>query len=148
MVSRGSQGIASLLEKMSSPDADFRYMALSDLIASINADNFSAAVIDERTESAVVHKVLDLIKDHNGEVKNMSVKCLGALVKTAREVQMQVVLDKLVEYLSSKEEELRDIASLGLKTIMAELPAGSSVAANTNVKLVPRLLNQVNDVSG
>lgn len=38
---------------------------------------------------------------------------LGILVKKIREKQMQVIIDRLVEYISSKEEELRDIASLG-----------------------------------
>lgn len=59
---------------------------------------------------------------------------------------MQLILDKLIEYMSSKDEELRDIASLGLKTVMTEIPAGSSLAATAASKLVPRLLGQIGDV--
>jgi len=51
---------------------DHRYMALSDLIAEARKEGFLA--VDERTESNTIAKVLDLIKDQNGEVKNMSVK--------------------------------------------------------------------------
>jgi hypothetical protein len=47
-------------------------MALSDLMAEARKDGFHA--VDERTESSTIAKVLDLIKDQNGEVKNMSVK--------------------------------------------------------------------------
>lgn len=50
----------------------FRYMALSDLMAEARKDTFHS--IDDRTESSTITKVLDLIKDQNGEVKNMSVK--------------------------------------------------------------------------
>lgn len=47
-------------------------MALSDLMAEARKDGFHN--VDERTESTTITKVLDLIKDQNGEVKNMSVK--------------------------------------------------------------------------
>jgi len=64
-----------------------------------------------------------------------------------KEKQLQVILDKLVEYISSKEEELRDIASLGLKTVMAEIPVDSTLAARAGNNLTPKLLNQIADVS-
>lgn len=57
---------------MASPDADFRYMALSDLMAEAKKDGFNS--VDEKTENGTVAKVLELIKDQNGEVKNMAVK--------------------------------------------------------------------------
>ena len=64
-----------------------------------------------------------------------------------REKQLQVILDRLVAYISSKEEELRDIASLGLKTVMAEIPTDSSLAARAGNSLTPKLLSQISDVS-
>lgn len=60
---------------------------------------------------------------------------------------MQTIVDRLVEYVSSKEEDLRDIASLGLKTVMAEVPADSELAVSAGNKLVPRLLAQISDPS-
>ena len=69
------------------------------------------------------------------------------LVKLVKEKQLQIILDKLVEYISSKEEELRDIASLGLKTVMAGIPADSVLAAKAGNNLTPKLLNQIADVS-
>lgn len=41
-------------------------------MAEAKKDGFHA--VDERTESSAIVKVLDLIRDKNGEVKNMSVK--------------------------------------------------------------------------
>lgn len=72
---------------------------------------------------------------------------LGLLVKLVREKQMQVILDKLVEYISSKEEELRDIASLGLKTVIQEIPSDAHLANKASSSLTPKLLNQIADVS-
>lgn len=38
---------------------------------------------------------------------------LGQLIKIIREPQMVMVVDKLIDFSSSKDEELRDIAGLG-----------------------------------
>lgn len=38
---------------------------------------------------------------------------LGQLIKIIRESQMELVVDKLTEYSSSTDEELRDISGLG-----------------------------------
>lgn len=79
---------------------------------------------------------------------------------------MEFVVDKLVDYSSSKDEELRDIAGLGepsippgciagcyncisfiaLKTMTAELPQESNLAPSTCTKLIPKLLNQLQNV--
>lgn len=39
---------------------------------------------------------------------------LGQLIKIIREPQMVTVVDKLIDYSSSQDEELRDISGLGL----------------------------------
>jgi hypothetical protein len=39
---------------------------------------------------------------------------LGQLIKIIRESQMELVVDKLTEYSSSTDEELRDISGLGI----------------------------------
>lgn len=38
---------------------------------------------------------------------------LGQLIKIIREAQMVIVVDKLIDFSSSQDEELRDIAGLG-----------------------------------
>lgn len=53
------------------------------------------------------------LRSDNGTQTSAMIYSLGILVKKIREKQMQVIIDRLVEYISSKEEELRDIASLG-----------------------------------
>ncbi|PWN51713.1 TIP120-domain-containing protein [Violaceomyces palustris] len=143
--SRIAHGVMSLLEKMRSQDSDLRFMALNDLMAELRKDTFMQ--LDDGIESQTVNQVLELMKDSNGEVKNMAVKCLGILVKRIRERQMQAIIDRLVEYISSKEEELRDIASLGLKTVIGEIPSESNLAHTASAKLAPKLIAQIGDPS-
>ena len=38
---------------------------------------------------------------------------LGQLIKLIRETNLHIVVDKLIEFSSGKDEELRDIAGLG-----------------------------------
>ncbi|PWN43702.1 TIP120-domain-containing protein [Ceraceosorus guamensis] len=145
MSSRSSQGIAALLDKSKSNDADFRYMALSDLITELKRDVFLQ--MDSTLESKTVTTTLDLMKDKNAEVKNMAVRCLGVLTSRVKPAQIQIIVDRLVEYISAKEEEQRDIAALGLKTVLAELPADSETAGIAGSKLAPKLLHQIAEPS-
>lgn len=73
MYSRGAgSGLNVLIEKMRSQDADFRFMALNDLMADARRESY--VQMDPEQESTLVKQVLELLKDHNGEVKNMAVK--------------------------------------------------------------------------
>ncbi|EHH16162.1 hypothetical protein EGK_11406 [Macaca mulatta] len=67
--------ISSLLEKMTSSDKDFRFMATSDLMSELQKDSIQ---LDEDSERKVVKMLLRLLEDKNGEVQNLAVKWLGA----------------------------------------------------------------------
>ncbi|KAF9403247.1 Cullin-associated NEDD8-dissociated protein 1 [Mortierella sp. AD011] len=140
MANTTSYLVASLLDKMSNEDNDFRFMALNDLITELQSPNFH---LEESTEKKVVDKVLLLMKDKNGEVQNQAVKCLGSLVKKVQEAQLQQIVDNLCAYVSQDKEDLREIASIGLKTVMVQVPLNSVVAVNVCKRLVPRLLTQL-----
>ncbi|SPO27611.1 related to Cullin-associated NEDD8-dissociated protein 1 [Ustilago trichophora] len=136
-------GIAPLLERMKSQDSDFRFMALNDLITELTKDNYIQ--LDDGTENNTLRQVLALMKDSNTEVKNMAVRSLALLVPRLREKNMQQVIDTLIEYISSNNDELRDIAALALKTVTAQMPTRSSYANTALNKLAPKLLNHVAD---
>jgi cullin-associated NEDD8-dissociated protein 1 len=76
---------------------------------------------------------------------------------------MDTTIDQLIEYSGGKDDELRDIAGLGmpqlpiypiamtnarpaLKTVTAELPLEGTVAPRAIQKLVPKLLQQLGSV--
>ncbi|KAF9007899.1 armadillo-type protein [Cyathus striatus] len=132
----------SLIEKMQSPDQDFRFMGLNDLMNEIKTDP-NSFVGDESVENKVLKQVLSLVEDKISEVKNQAVKCLGQLIKILRPTQMELVVDKLIDFSGGKDEELRDISGLALKTITAELPPDGKVAGLACAKLAPKLLNQI-----
>ncbi|KAJ8684120.1 hypothetical protein QAD02_019912 [Eretmocerus hayati] len=136
-MSNVSYHIANLLEKMTSSDKDFRFMATNDLMTELQKDSIK---LDDDSERKVVKMLLKLLEDKNGEVQNLAVKCLGPLVNKVKEFQVETIVDALCTNMVSDKEQLRDISSIGLKTVIAELPLGSSaLAANVCKRITGRL---------
>ncbi|XP_001606869.2 cullin-associated NEDD8-dissociated protein 1 [Nasonia vitripennis] len=136
-----SYHIANLLEKMTSSDKDFRFMATNDLMTELQKDNIK---LDDDSERKVVKMLLKLLEDKNGEVQNLAVKCLGPLVNKVKEFQVETIVDALCSNMVSDKEQLRDISSIGLKTVIAELPLGTSaLAANVCKRITGRLSNAI-----
>uniref|UniRef100_A0A3P8YST0 TATA-binding protein interacting (TIP20) domain-containing protein n=1 Tax=Esox lucius TaxID=8010 RepID=A0A3P8YST0_ESOLU len=138
-----SYHISNLLEKMTSTDKDFRFMATNDLMMELQKDSIK---LDEDSEKKVVTMLLKLLEDKNGEVQNLAVKCLGPLVVKVKECQVETMVDKLCSNMMSDKEQLRDISSMGLKTVIAELPAcssGLSLTANICKKITSQLIGAI-----
>lgn len=112
--------LSLILEKVASRDKDFRYMATSDLANELAKESFrfdSAA-----SEKQVSDVVLQQLEDASGDISGLAVKCLGHLVNKNREEQLTEVVGALCSRMTgSNKEQLRDVASLGLKTVVAEL---------------------------
>ncbi|KAJ1338941.1 hypothetical protein BSLG_006576 [Batrachochytrium salamandrivorans] len=139
--------VSQLLDKMTSSDSDFRFMAVNDLTVEVTKDYF---ILDEGTERKLVTAVLKLIDDKNGEVQNMAVKCLVPLVRKARESQTQVILEELCKMLATVEadnEGLRDIAGIALKTVILELPLDAPFLGGLVRRLIPNMLDQLQRAS-
>lgn len=66
-MSTSSYAIVSLLEKMQSPDSDYRFMALSDLSNELPKTTFT---LDPSSESRLIAAITGLLQDKNGEVVN------------------------------------------------------------------------------
>ncbi|XP_069760081.1 cullin-associated NEDD8-dissociated protein 1 isoform X3 [Narcine bancroftii] len=138
-----SYHISNLLEKMTSSDKDFRFMATNDLMTELQKDSIK---LDDDSERKVVKMILKLLEDKNGEVQNLAVKCLGPLVSKVKEYQVETIVDTLCTNMLSDKEQLRDISSIGLKTVIGELPpasSGSALAANVCKKITGRLTNAI-----
>ena len=103
-------------------------MATNDLMTELQKDSIK---LDDDSEKKVVRMVLKLLEDKNGEVQNLAVKCLGPLVNKVKENQVETIVDTLCANMISNTEQLRDISSIGLKTVISELPqASNSLAPN------------------
>lgn len=57
---------------------------------------------------------------------------LGPLVSKVKEYQVETIVDTLCTNMLSDKEQLRDISSIGLKTVIGELPPASSGKNTTN----------------
>nr|XP_042705809.1 cullin-associated NEDD8-dissociated protein 1-like isoform X4 [Chrysemys picta bellii] len=138
-----SYHISNLLEKMTSTDKDFRFMATNDLMMELQKDSIK---LDEDSEKKVVKMLLKLLEDKNGEVQNLAVKCLGPLVSKVKEYQVETIVDSLCTNMLSDKEQLRDISSIGLKTVISELPpasTGSTMTANVCKKITAQLTGAI-----
>ncbi|XP_036320562.1 cullin-associated NEDD8-dissociated protein 1 isoform X1 [Rhagoletis pomonella] len=136
--------IANLLEKMTSSDKDFRFMATNDLMTELQKDSIK---LDDESEKKVVRMVLKLLEDKNGEVQNLAVKCLGPLVIKVKESQVETIVDTLCLNMISNVEQLRDISSIGLKTVILELPqAPNSLAPNVCRRITGKLNSAIEKI--
>ncbi|PNJ63382.1 CAND1 isoform 6, partial [Pongo abelii] len=119
------------------------FMATNDLMTELQKDSIK---LDDDSERKVVKMILKLLEDKNGEVQNLAVKCLGPLVSKVKEYQVETIVDTLCTNMLSDKEQLRDISSIGLKTVIGELPpasSGSALAANVCKKITGRLTSAI-----
>lgn len=123
---------------MTSSDKDFRFMATNDLMTELQKDSIK---LDDESEKKVVRMILKLLEDKNGEVQNLAVKCLGPLVNKVKESQVETIVDSLCLNMTSNVEQLRDISSIGLKTVILELPQSSNSLAPSVCRRITGKLN-------
>ncbi len=79
----------------------------------------------------------------------LNFRSLGPLCKRVKEAQVQDIVDTLCNHLLSDKkgaDELRDISSIGLKTVIGEIPLDPPTLSSLIVKrLTPRLLTGITD---
>ena len=72
---------------------------------------------------------------------------LGPLVNKVKEYQVETIVDSLCSNMISEKEQLRDISSIGLKTVISELPlTSSSLASNVCRRITGKLSNAIEKV--
>lgn len=121
--------IIDLIKKTSDLDKDERYMATNDLINHLSRD----IKIDEVLEKKICVAIIKQLDDKSNDVQSVAVKCLGVLVKKVHLQQIVEISDKLCELiLDSSKNELRDIHSIGLKTLISDIP-DDSISSIVNV---------------
>eukprot|EP00195_Chlamydomonas_chlamydogama_P007020 CAMPEP_0202892974 /NCGR_PEP_ID=MMETSP1392-20130828/2632_1 /ASSEMBLY_ACC=CAM_ASM_000868 /TAXON_ID=225041 /ORGANISM="Chlamydomonas chlamydogama, Strain SAG 11-48b" /LENGTH=1235 /DNA_ID=CAMNT_0049577131 /DNA_START=157 /DNA_END=3864 /DNA_ORIENTATION=- len=140
----------TILEKIASKDKDFRYMATSDLLNELQKDTFKT---DADTERKLCMAVLHQLEDASGDISGLAVKCLGILVRKVAEARAEEMARSLCDkVILGKKEQQRDIASIGLKTIIAEI-SGGQLATNCAAIITSKMLEGAsnkdnNDVVG
>ncbi|KAG7401238.1 Cullin-associated NEDD8-dissociated protein 1 [Phytophthora boehmeriae] len=126
--------ITQLLDKTTDFDKDERYMATSDLCSELNKDVELGTYLEPKVCAAVL-KQLD---DKSNDVQSIAVKCLGILVTKVQVSQVADICAKLCDLILNGKPELRDIYSIGLKTIVADVSqeTGASIATGVCSRLL------------
>lgn len=135
-----SGAIQNLLDRMTSSDKDYRFMATNDLMGELQHDNIR---MDDDSETKVTNQIIGLLSDKNGEVQNLAVKCLGFLVAKIKDSRRQLVIKSLCHMLRNESEQIRDIASIALKTIVTEVPFSQDMIIIVDSDLSPNLLEAI-----
>ncbi|KAG6408683.1 hypothetical protein SASPL_131701 [Salvia splendens] len=131
--------LTGILEKMTGKDKDYRYMATSDLLNELNKEGFK---LDVDLEAKLSNIVIQQLDDAAGDVSGLAVKCLVPLVKKIHEQQVLEMTNKLCDKLLNGKEQNRDIASIAVKTIVAEVP-NATVAQSVLVSISPKLIRGI-----
>ncbi|KAK9450583.1 armadillo-type protein [Limtongia smithiae] len=132
--------VASLLDKLSSQDSDYRFMSLSDLYKIL--DNKAAVISHEPNSQTnrIVNCILRSLADNNAEVQNLAVKCLSPLVRRTNENQLSAIIVQL----SKTDSEIDDsLASTALRTVITSVPVSGSTGRLFITRLLPILLPQL-----
>ncbi|CAI5744011.1 unnamed protein product [Peronospora destructor] len=129
--------IAQLLDKTTDFDKDERYMATSDLCVELHKDVDLGTYLEPKVCAAVL-KQLD---DKSNDVQSIAVKCLGILVTKVKVTQVADICAKLCDLILNGKSELRDVYSIGLKTIVADVSqtTGASIATGICTRLLTGL---------
>ncbi|XP_022976335.1 cullin-associated NEDD8-dissociated protein 1-like [Cucurbita maxima] len=128
-----------ILEKMTGKDKDYRYMATSDLLNELNKETFKA---DTDLEIKLSHIIIQQLDDAAGDVSGLAVKCLAPLVKKVSEIRVVEMTNKLCNKLLNGKDQHRDVASIALKTVVAEVSV-PSLAQSILVSLSPQLIKGI-----
>lgn len=153
--------------QMTGKDKDYRYMATSDLLNELNKDSFKA---DADLEIKLSNIIIQQLDDVAGDVSGLAVKWYGIslyvhyglkqgnkyenaiyvlplcslapLVKKVSEARVVEMTNKLCGKLLNGKDQHRDIASIALKTIVAEI-ATQSLAQSILHSILPQLIKGI-----
>ncbi|KAE9967189.1 hypothetical protein BLS_006528 [Venturia inaequalis] len=145
-----SHNVAALLPKLYEDDPDLRYMGLADLTALLTSGGPNLLAHDYHVSAKTVDGLLATLKDSNGEVQNMAIKCLGPFVnKVATDQVLCPMIDK-ISTLPVGESLDSSIPALALRSIVVNLPRPTPGVPRTKAvkeayqaiskALVPRLV--------
>jgi cullin-associated NEDD8-dissociated protein 1 len=86
--------------------------------------------MDASMEQRICAAVLKRLDDTSNDVQSKAIACLGILLTKVQQAQVYEICDKLCRLILEGSAELRDIYSIGLKTLVVDVPQefGAGVA--------------------
>ena len=99
--------------------------------------------MDESMEKRVCAAILKQLDDGSNDVQSVAVKCLALLLRKVQPAQVGDICEKLCTLIVEGKNELRDIYSIGLKTLIADVPEATGLVVTS--KALSRLLVGINN---
>ncbi|KAK5654802.1 hypothetical protein OQA88_6838 [Cercophora sp. LCS_1] len=144
--------VSHLLQKITDPDPDFRFMALSDLYTVFGIAKSDLLHHDYNVAARTVDAVVKALDDQNGEVQNQAIKCLGPLVKKLPSQMFVPMMEKLSTF-RLKSSVDSSVPAMAMRAMVEALPrpiAGTVhskevIEAHASISrvLIPRFLGRV-----
>lgn len=95
-------------------------MATSDLANELAKPSFRFD--NDHTEDQVTTVVLQQLNDQSSDISSLATKCLGLLTNKVGNVRLNRIIKTLLDnMIEGKKEQQRDVAFLGLKTVITEV---------------------------
>lgn len=116
-----SAHVQSLLPKFTNQDPDIRYMSLNDLHQILQAGHPTFLSHDYTTCARVVEGFLHTLNDQNGDVQNMSIRCLGPFVNRVPDNILCPMIEK-ISNLQTDNTVDNSIPALAVRAIVVALP--------------------------
>ncbi|KAG8631516.1 hypothetical protein KVT40_000656 [Elsinoe batatas] len=116
-----SAHVGSLIPKFTNQDPDIRYMSLNDLHQILQAGHPTFLTHDYTTCARVVEGFLSTLNDQNGDVQNMSIRCLGPFVNRAPDSILCPMIEK-ISNLKTDNTVDNSIPALAVRAIVVALP--------------------------
>ncbi|KAI9294047.1 TIP120-domain-containing protein [Neoconidiobolus thromboides FSU 785] len=141
--------IIGYLEKFTSSDNDFRYMAVNDLLTELNQHK---GPIEPQVCAQIIEGLIRLIieEQSTSEVKNLAIKCLGPLCNYLGHDLLSTLFSKTLAMLENNKEEIVELGGLTLKTVVNSLGLQNSdglVKIKDTFRKLVILLKQDNNYS-
>ncbi|KAF2434064.1 cullin-associated NEDD8-dissociated protein-like protein [Tothia fuscella] len=116
-----SNAVAALLPKLYEDDPDLRYMGLADLSHLLSIAPPGMLAHDWNVSAKTVDGLLTVLKDSNGEVQNMAIKCLGPFVNKVADNVLCPLIDK-ISTVEIGDAVDNSVPALALRAIVVSLP--------------------------
>uniref|UniRef100_A0A060T850 ARAD1D07986p n=1 Tax=Blastobotrys adeninivorans TaxID=409370 RepID=A0A060T850_BLAAD len=121
--------VASLLEKLDHLDADYRFMALSDLGALLAVPEQARTLErDEHLSTSIVVAVMDKLDDPVSDVQSQAVKLLESLAPALSDKTLSAILGLLIKRVQQDHKDSQSITYMALRTVVCFCRASNSAA--------------------
>ncbi|RKP12586.1 armadillo-type protein [Piptocephalis cylindrospora] len=127
--------IQVMVERLSSPDPDVRFMAATDLTGALKDTKDFILPPTAHGIGNIIEPLVLLLGDSNGDVQSLAVRSFGPLASRSNQTQRNAILQALYDVLASPVANGRDNAILALKGILSALTKAISTTSTHTTSL-------------